>query len=179
VTITVPNAPPAQQETAAAVFAAPDWKSDLTAFDFRLYSDAALTDALTPGSAMVTHAVAYAADNGPSYTCADDFNNCTLLHWINGTNETLLDVCGVNYDVPWGSGRDSSSPPLPGAPIAQGDCSVSFDPNAPFDVRSLPPLAYDGGSNTINGTAGPWTILLSVTTDLGDCTYVCGVSFCV
>jgi len=162
------------------MYAYPDHQGDLTAFTFALYSDAALTLLADPAptTATVTHVLAYASNNAIAYTCGDDSTNCTLINWINGHDETGSGACGHDYSAAWGSGRDSTDPPDQGAVIAEGDCSVDFDPTAPLDVRDLPPLAYDSGSDTINGVAGCWTLVLTITTDVGYCTFVCGTSFC-
>lgn len=165
------------------LFAAPDHEADLTAFALTLFTDAALTTAPgTPAStATVTHVKAYAAANADAYDCTPDVNNCTFLHWAIGHDETGDGACGVNFNVPWGFGRDSTMPPPQGAVIAEGDCSVSFDPTGALDATTLPPLAFipGGGGGTINGVGGPWTLILSITTDLGDCVFVCGNQFCV
>lgn len=182
------TAPPPRAEAAPAptpppagtLFAFPDHQGSLSAFDFVVYTDAALTELADPAptTATVTHVKAYASNNAIAYNCDDDSTNCKLINWISGHDETILGACGHDYSAPWGSGRDSTDPPPQGAVIAEGDCSVDFDPSVPLDVRDLPPLAYDSGGDTINGVAGCWTLVLSITTDMGDCTFVCGTSFC-
>lgn len=174
----VPPPPP----PVAGIFFLPQNGSDLSGFTLptNTFSDAALLLPLTVTTAMITHVTAYASANANKYDCTtpDDLN-CTLLDWMQGIDETGLGACGVNYDFPWGSGRDSTTPPAQGTAIADGDCSVSFDPAVDaVPVTSLPPLAYDSGTNTINGIAGDWTVVLNITTDLGDGILVVGTTHC-
>lgn len=166
------------------VYATPQYASNINSgFDLELWSDKELTIPLSPTTAIIVHATAYPAGAISNGSCGLDTNNCNLYDWAHGHNQFADDGCGPNYDFPWGNApRLIDAPPIPTnfmTNIADGDCSVSFDPTIdPAPAAAIPVLAYNSGTLTLNGHSGAWTILLTIETDVGTCILVCGNSFC-
>jgi hypothetical protein len=179
-----PTVTPTVTPSVVGLFGVPTFTSENAPNDFSFFTalDSGLTQPVFTNTATITHITVFAAADGIAYNCGSDINNCNIVAWSQGDDQTGINVCGVDYTAPWGSGplRDSTNQPFVATPFLSVDCSFSFDPttNNLGTTTDIPELNYDPDANTINGVSGPWVLMFEITTDLGPCILIAGNSFC-